>query len=79
MGLGEQAAVDPEVARTYVAEYLRTTGALADHPGLTWQVSTDGTVVSVRVVAPLDLPITPSGWVDGTQVTGVASAVVEVD
>jgi len=78
-GLGERAEVDPDAAVAHVATYLRGTGATADYPGLTWQVSTDGTVVRVRVVAPLDLPVTPPGWGGTTTVDGVASAVVEVD
>lgn len=78
-GLGEQAVVDPQVAHDFVADYLRTTGAFAEHPGLSWRVSTDGTVVTVRVAAPLDLPITPSGWAGATIVSGTASAVVEVE
>ncbi len=77
-GLNAHAQVDPQAARTYVADYLRATGALADHPGLRWQVSTSGTVVRVRVTAPLDLPITPTGWVGQTTVTGTAAAVVRV-
>jgi len=35
-------------------------------------------VVSVRVAAPLDLPVTPPGWGGTTTVDGVASAVVQV-
>ncbi len=77
-GLDAHAQVDAQVARTYVADYLRSTGALAEHPGLTWQVDTTGSVVRVRVSAPLDLPITPAGWVDQASVTGSAAAVVEV-
>ena len=78
-GLGEQAVVDPQVAHDFVADYLRTTGALAEHPGLSWRVSTDGTVVTVRVATPLDLPITPARWAGATIVSGTASAVVEVE
>ncbi len=77
-GLGRQAEVDPRAAHAHVATYLRQTGATGDYPGLSWQVSTDGTVVSVRVAAPLDLPVTPSGWGGTTTVDGVASAVVQV-
>lgn len=77
-GLGEQAAVDPAVARAHVADYLRSTGATVTYPGLTWRVSTSGTRVSVRVAAPLDLPVTPAGWVGEATVDGIASAVVEV-
>ena len=61
-GLGERALIDPEVARVYVAEYLRDTGAARRYPGLSvraWTPATDRVVV--RVAAPLDLPITPPG------------------
>ncbi|CAN5875587.1 hypothetical protein BH20ACT6_BH20ACT6_16160 [soil metagenome] len=77
-GLGEQAQIDPTAARTQVAAYLSATGAAAEHPGLRWQVSSDGTVVSVRVSAPLDLPISPEGWQQSTTVSGAASAVVDI-
>lgn len=77
-GLGEQAQIDPAAARKHVADYLSATGAAADHPGLSWQVSSDGTVVNVQVSAPLDLPITPAGWQESTIVTGAASAVVDI-
>lgn len=77
-GLGGQAEIDPLVAQAYVADYLDQTGATESYPGLSWQVSTAGTVVSVRVAAPLDLPVTPSGWVDDVTVEGEASAIVDV-
>jgi len=77
-GLGERAPIDPAVARAQVAEYLAATGAAAEHPGLSWLVSTDGTIVSVRLAAPLDLPITPAGWQQSTTVVGAASAVVDI-
>jgi hypothetical protein len=34
--------------------------------------------VTVRLSAPVQLPITPPGWVDEAYVDGVASAVVPV-
>jgi len=78
-GLGERAEIDPQVAHAYVADYLQATGATATYPGLTWQVSSTGTVVSVRVATPLDLPITPTGWTGATTVDGTASAIVDVE
>ena len=78
-GLGQQASIDPVAAQAYVAAYLRDTGAATSYPGLTWQVSSSDTEVRVLVAAPLDLPITPSGWVGETTVTGTASAVVRVE
>ncbi len=77
-GLGVRADIDPVQARAHVAAYLQRTEAAAAFPGLSWQVSTNGTEVQVRLAAPLELPITPSGWVGETSVDGVASAVVEV-
>lgn len=77
-GLGAQAQVDPVAARAFVAEYLRTVDAASSHPGLTWEVSSTGTVVTVRLAAPLDLPVTPDGWHESATVVGAASAVVDV-
>jgi len=77
-GLGDQAPIDPVVARAAVAEYLRSTGAGAEYPGLSWQVSATGTAVTVRLSAPLDLPLDPAGWADTTTVVGTGSAVVQV-
>jgi hypothetical protein len=77
-GLGDRALVDPEVARGYVADYLRATGAAGAYPGLSWSVGTAGDRVVVRVRAPLSLPITPPGWARRPVVGAVASAVVLV-
>jgi uncharacterized membrane protein len=79
-GLGEQAPVDSAVAQRYVAAYLNGVGAPADLPGLTWRVDTSagGTVVRVRLAAPLDLPVTPTDWTGSVTVAADASAVVVV-
>ena len=77
-GLGATAQIDPAVAQRYVAEYLAATGAAARFPGLQWSVEPAGDSVTVRLSAPLDLPISPPGWVDQAYVDGVASAVVPV-
>jgi hypothetical protein len=47
---------------------------------LTWQVDTTvgGTVVRVRLAAPLDLPVTPTGWTQSVTVAVDASATVVV-
>ncbi len=77
-GLGDLAEVDPVVAQRYVADYLAQTDALARYPGLSWEVRASGEGVTVRVVAPLRLPIRPPGWEDATTISGEASAIVPV-
>lgn len=77
-GLGSDAPIDAAVARRYVAEYLATSGARADYPGLRWRVVQDGEEVRVRVSAPLDLPLTIAGWGDDAVVAGEASVIVRV-
>jgi Tfp pilus assembly protein PilX len=77
-GLGERAPLDPAVARAAVHEYLLSTGARQTYPGLSWQVSATGTTVTVRLSAPLDLPLDPAGWAGTTTVVGTGSAAVVV-
>ena len=77
-GLEDRAEIDAAVARRYVEDYLRSAGAPARYPGLTWTVSTSATSVVVRVVAPLDLPLRVPGVADSATVTGDAAAVVVV-
>ena len=77
-GLGDRTPLDPVVARAAVHEYLRSTGASLTYPGLSWQVSATGTTVTVRLSAPLDLPLDPAGWADTTRVVGTGSAAVVV-
>lgn len=60
-GLGQRARIDPAVARTYVAAYLRASSAAARYPGLRWSVGADAERVVVRLAAPLDLPIPVPG------------------
>lgn len=77
-GLGERAQIDPEVARGYVEDYLRATGAARRYPGLTYAVDAGTDRVVVRVAAPLDLPITPPGWERRPVVSGTAASFVVV-
>ena len=77
-GLGERAAIDPELARAHVADYLQRLGAARDYPGLRPAVDVRGDTVLVELRAPLELPLVPPGWTAGTQVTGRASAFVAV-
>ena len=77
-GLGPMAQIDPVAAERYVADYLASTDAAAQFPGLRWSVEPSGDSVTVRLSAPMDLPIAPPGWVETAYVDGVASAVVPV-
>lgn len=77
-GLAERAAIDPAVAAAHVAEHLRSTGALRRFPGLTYRVDAAADAVTVRVSAPLDLPLRPPGWSGSATVSSVAAAYVAV-
>lgn len=68
-------------ARLAVADYLRTTGAYARYPGLTFRVRIDPATRSVQVSlsAPLDLPLTVPGSPKRASVGATGSAVVGVD
>jgi hypothetical protein len=77
-GLGDRAAIDPELARSYVADYLDRLGARRDYPGLSPEVTVRGESVEVVMRAPLELPLVPPGWTSDTAVTGRASAFVAV-
>jgi hypothetical protein len=75
-GLGRRAEIDPVVARRYVAEYLRGTGAARRYPGLAYDVDASTDRVVVHVAAPLDLPITPPGWDRRPTISGTAASFV---
>ena len=77
-GLGRRAQIDPAVARRYVAEYLRDTGAASCYPGLAVAVEAGTDRVVVHVAAPLDLPITPPGWDRRPTISGTAASFVVV-
>lgn len=77
-GLGERAEIDPDVARGYVAEYLRATGAARRYPGISYDVRATPERIVVRVVAPLRLPITPPGLDHRAVVSGTAASFVAV-
>lgn len=77
-GLGEQATIDPASATRHVGDYLSSSGALAQYPGLSWQVRTNRTTVTVTVSTPLELPLRVPGVATSTTVRGVASSVVMV-
>jgi len=77
-GLGERAEIDPAVARGFVDDYLRATGAATRYPGLSVRVDAATDRVVVRVAAPLDLPITPPGWVSRPVISATAASYVVV-
>ena len=77
-GLGQRAAIDPAVARAYVAEYLQLTGAGQRYPGLTYEVAAEPDRVVVHVTAPLSLPITPPGWERRPVISATAASYVLV-
>ncbi|HEX2894899.1 MAG TPA: pilus assembly protein TadG-related protein [Marmoricola sp.] len=77
-GLGKRAEIDPEAARRYVEDYLRSSDALGRYPGVTWSVSTSQTAVLVRIAAPLRLPLRVPGVGESATITGTAAAVVVV-
>ena len=82
-GLGSATRLEQQrdVAEAAVADYLRSIGAQADYPGLTWEVgldpSRDSVVVSIR--APLDLPLTVPGSPERAAISARAAAVVHLD
>lgn len=77
-GLGARAALDPAQARGYVASYLQQTGAAGRYQGLSYTVSVGTDVVTVRVVAPLQLPLNLPGRRWRPMVAGTAASYVEV-
>ncbi|HWJ83085.1 MAG TPA: pilus assembly protein TadG-related protein [Nocardioides sp.] len=66
-------------ARAGVLEYLRKTGAYADHPGLSAAVSVHGDAVVVRLSARVDLPFSVPGGPESARVASTGSAVVRPD
>ncbi len=77
-GLGKRADIDPVVARGFVEDYLRSTGAARRYPGLDYRVDASTDRVVVHVAAPLDLPLAPPGWDRRSTVSGTAASFVVV-
>jgi hypothetical protein len=68
------------LARAAVADHLRRSGAHAAYPGLTYEVRVGADrSVTVRVAAPLDLPLTLPGAPGSTIVSATGEAVVQLD
>ena len=77
-GLGHLAQIDPAAARSAVEQYLADSGAYTRFPGLTYQINSGDTSVTVIVNSSLNLPF-PLPGVDGSaQVVGTAHAIVPV-
>ena len=76
--LGARARIDPLLARRFVADYLRQTGAAGRFPGLSYSIETGTDRVVVHVTSPLDLPLTPPGWDTSPVISGSAASVVLV-
>jgi hypothetical protein len=82
-GIGKATRLEQQrtAARTAVADFLRSTGAYGDHPGLTFGVrvdpARDSVVVTVR--APLELPLTMPGSPGRASISASASASVVLD
>lgn len=73
-------ALTEPAARRAVADYLRRTGAHRRYPGLSFTVRVDGADrLTVRLTAPLDLPLTVPGSPGTTSVSATGSAVSTVD
>ncbi len=74
----ERLELTTAAARAAVHDYFVATGAHGRYPGLTWSVSVDPTTASltVRVRAPLDLPLTVPGAPSQATIGAAASAVV---
>lgn len=77
-GLEAGPHLDADAARAQVRSYLVESRAAARHPGLVHRVSVRGGAVHVTVTAPLDLPLTPQGWLGGARVSARSAATPEV-
>jgi hypothetical protein len=77
----DRLALAAATARSAVHAYLVDVGAFRRYPGLTWTVSVDGTAdsVTVRIRAPLELPLTIPGSPQRAGIGATGSAVVAPD
>ncbi len=77
----DRLALTAATARASVGAYLADVGAFRRYPGLTWTVTVDGTAdsVTVRVRAPLELPLTVPGSPQRASIGATGSAVVATD
>jgi hypothetical protein len=77
----DRLALTAAAARASVRAYLVDVDAFRHYPGLTWTVSVDGAAssVTVRVRAPLELPLTVPGSPERASIGATGSAVVAPD
>ncbi len=77
----DRLALSADVARAGVGEYLRAVGAHRRYPGLSYSVAIDPAAsrVTVRLTAPLDLPLSFPGSPARASVGATGSAVSLVD
>ncbi len=66
-------------ARQGVGAYLASVNAAARYPGLTWSVEVDATDVTVRLSAPVDLPLSFPGAPEASRVGSTGTAAVDPD
>lgn len=78
-GLGAELHLDPAVARAAVEDYLTRAAARQDHPGITSSVEVGRDRITVRLRAPLDLPLQFPGATIRSRVSGHGAAVTSVD
>lgn len=69
--------VTADRARQAVGAYLDEVGARGRYPGLAYDVAVDATTVTVRLSAPLDLPLDFPGAPAAPSVGSTGSAVVD--
>ncbi len=82
-GIGDAPRLEQQrvVARAAVADYLRSTGAHGEYPGLSFGVRIDPGRDSVVVTlqAPLDLPLTVPGSPERASISASGAATVVLD
>ncbi|GAB2654182.1 hypothetical protein GCM10009743_33340 [Kribbella swartbergensis] len=72
------AEIDPDEARRLTAEYLDQVAAGNRFDALDWSADVNGTTVTVRLTATVDLPFEPPGWQGSTDISAEAAAVVPI-
>ena len=75
----ERLELTAAAARAAVGAYLVEVGAQRKYPGLTYDVSVGDAGVTVRLHAPLDLPLTIPGSPERASIGAVGSALVAPD